>query len=233
MTVSFACSDSLSGLSAGSPPRDTLLASEGVGQSVGGTCTDLAGNSASATLSNINIDKTPPVITGSRTPLPNSAGWNNTNVTVNFSCSDSLSGIATCGPVSQLVTSDGMNQSRSASAVDLAGNTASVTVNGISIDRTPPTLACSATPSVLWPPDHKLVNVSTAVNVIDSLSGSAGFLNDIQGWDIGTPDISGWLRAERSGLGSGRVYSLTYRGTDKAGNTANCATMVSVPHDQR
>jgi len=174
------------------------------------------------------------------------------NVTVNFSCSDSLSGIATCGPVSQLVTSDGMNQSRSASAVDLAGNTASVTVNGISIDRTPPTLACSATPSVLWPPDHKLVNVSTAVNVIDSLSGSAGFLlqsttsnepddglgdgdtaNDIQGWDIGTPDISGWLRAERSGLGSGRVYSLTYRGTDKAGNTANCATMVSVPHDQR
>src|SRR5439155_1727971 len=101
-----------------------------------------------------------------------------------------------------------MNQSRSASAVDLAGNTASVTVNGISIDRTPPTLACSATPSVLWPPDHKLVNVSTAVNVIDSLSGSAGFLlqsttsnepddglgdgdtaNDIQGWDIGTPDI--------------------------------------------
>ncbi len=252
VAVSFACSDGLSGLAAGSPPTDTVLSSEGAAQSVSGTCADLAGNSASATVSNINIDKTPPVITGSRTPLPNSAGWNNSSVTVNFACSDSLSGIATCGPGSQLVTSEGTNQSRSASAVDLAGNTASATVNGISIDKTPPTLACSATPNVVWPPDHKLVNVSTAVNLTDSLSGSAGFLlqsttsnepddglgdgdtaNDIQGWDIGTPDISGWLRAERSGLGSGRVYSLAYRGTDKAGNTANCATMVSVPHDQR
>src|SRR5437867_10744481 len=38
--------------------RDTLLASEGVGQSVGGTCTDLAGNSASATLSNRSEEHT-------------------------------------------------------------------------------------------------------------------------------------------------------------------------------
>ncbi len=251
VTVSFACSDSLSGPAAGSPPSDTTLSNEGAGQSVTKSCQDLAGNSAFATVSNINIDKTPPVITGSRTPLPNSAGWNNSNVTVNFACSDSLSGIATCGLASQLVTSEGTNQSRSAIAVDLAGNTASATVNGISIDKTPPALACSATPSVLWPPDHKLVSASTAVKVTDSLSGSAGFLlqsatsnepddglgdgdtaNDIQGWDIGTPDISGWLRAERSGLGSGRVYTLIYQGTDKAGNAANCTSFVTVPHDK-
>ena len=50
-----------SGLAAGSPPAPTVLTSEGANQQVTGTCQDLAGNVASATVSGINIDKTPPV----------------------------------------------------------------------------------------------------------------------------------------------------------------------------
>ena len=34
------------------------------------------------------VDTTKPVIAGSRAPLPNSFGWNNTDVTVSFSCID-------------------------------------------------------------------------------------------------------------------------------------------------
>jgi hypothetical protein len=31
---------------------------------------------------------------------------------------------------------------------------------------------------------------------------------------------------------AGRVYMLTYEGADAAGNTAQCSTTVTVPHDK-
>jgi RHS repeat-associated protein len=245
VTVSFACSDSLSGLAPGSPPADTVVSTEAAGQSVQGTCFDRAGNSASATVGSINIDKTPPTIVGTRTPPPNQYGWNNTDVTVSFICADSLSGVASCGPIPQVITTEGANQSRTGVATDLAGNTATATVSGINIDKTPPTVTCSATPNALWPPNHKLVNVTTNVTVTDSLSGPAGFEllsvtsnepdsgnGDIVGWLIGTPSTAGQLRAERLGRGNGRVYTFDYQGMDKAGNSASCETTVVVPHDQ-
>jgi hypothetical protein len=41
------------------------------------------------------------------------------------------------------------------------------------------------------------------------------------------------LRAERSGRGTGRVYTITITSTDKAGNSASKQVFVRVPHDQR
>src|SRR5206468_18324 len=81
VAVAFDCSDALSGLAPGSPPGATVISNEGAGQSVSGSCRDRAGNSASAIAANINIDKTAPVIMGSRAPLPNNSGWNNADVT--------------------------------------------------------------------------------------------------------------------------------------------------------
>jgi hypothetical protein len=112
-------------------------------------------------------------------------------------------------------------------------------------DTVPPTVACSATPHVLWPPNNKLVAVATTVSVTDSGSGPAGFslvsvssnegdiASESQGWTTGTPDTSGFLQASRLGSGSGRVYTLSYQGSDQAGNTATCSATVLVPHDQR
>ena len=71
---------------------------EGTNQSYTGTVYDAAGNSASANVSNVNVDLTNPTISGSAFPAPNAAGWNNTDVSVVFTCSDGISGIATCGP---------------------------------------------------------------------------------------------------------------------------------------
>ena len=111
-------------------------------------------------------------------------------------------------------------------------------------DVTPPTVTCAAVPNVLWPPNNKLVPVTTAVAVTDSGSGSAGFTllsvtsnegdigSESKDWTLGTPDTSGLLQASRLGTGKGRIYTLTYKGIDKAGNTASCSTTVSVPHDQ-
>jgi hypothetical protein len=115
------------------------------------------------------------------------------------------------------------------------------------LDSTPPTITCSARPNRLWPPNHKLANVSTTVNVTDAESGPAGFIllsvtstepdsglspedlpNDIQGWTTGTADTSGKLRAERFDAQNGRTYTLTYEGRDAAGNTAQCSTTIRV-----
>jgi hypothetical protein len=119
-------------------------------------------------------------------------------------------------------------------------------VAGISIDKTPPLVTCAATPSILAPPNGKLVPVSVAVNVSDALSGPAGFTlvsatssepdsraGDIRGFTIGTASTTGFLRASRSDSRTGHIYTLTYAGADRAGNTARCVTTVLVRHDRR
>ncbi len=111
VTVSFACADSLSGLTLGSPPANTLISSEGVNQQVSGICQDLAGNTASATVSGINIDKGPPVIAG----LP-AAGCTLTETSklvqvATISSSDALSGLASFDViVTSSPTSDDVNE---------------------------------------------------------------------------------------------------------------------------
>jgi hypothetical protein len=40
------------------------------------------------------------------------------------------------------------------------------------------------------------------------------------------------LRAERSGGGSGRIYTVTVEATDEAGNTTTATTEVTVPHSK-
>ena len=137
-------------------------------------------------------------------------------------------------------------------AVDNAGNQETAKTLTVRIDKTAPTVTCSVGPNVLWPPNHQMVPVTAVVTVNDAGSGPAGFTltsvissepdlglgdgdrpNDIQGFTIGGASGSGQLRAERSGLGSGRIYTLTYTGRDVAGNSATCAATETVPHDRR
>jgi len=142
ITITWSCTDPTSGgVSSGvamPPVSPQVFSSEGAGQVSNASCTDNAGNSSNASETNINIDKTAPAITASRTPGANEYGWNNSDVTVTFACSDELSGIVNCGPTPQVVSDEGVDQSRTGTAEDKAGNTASVTVSGINIDKTPP-----------------------------------------------------------------------------------------------
>ncbi len=54
------------------------VSTEGTNKSVTGTATDKAGNSASATVSGINIDEKAPTITGVRTGRPTRPGGTTT-----------------------------------------------------------------------------------------------------------------------------------------------------------
>lgn len=46
-------------------------------------------------------------------------------------------------------------------------------------------------------------------------------------------DFTFMLRAERSGLGEGRTYTITYKVTDACGNEAVDSVMVFVPLNRR
>lgn len=208
--------------------------------------TDIAGNIEPAHTLPIRIDKTPPSITGAHTPSANANGWNNTDVAVSFACSDALSGPAPGSPpAATVLASEGANQQVSGTCFDVAGNTASATVSGINIDKTPPVLSgLPAASCTLWPPDRKFVTVAT-ISAADPLSGLAA-LNvtgtSSEPMDPTNPDIiiSGTgtgprtvqLRADRLGTGSGRVYTINTVATDAAGNTVSATSTCNVPHDQ-
>jgi hypothetical protein len=93
VTVSFDCVDVLSGVPAGNCPADVLLENDGADQSVTRSVTDAAGNTASDTVSGINIDKTAPNVSVTGV----SAGGNYTLGSVpaaGCSTTDAISGVA-------------------------------------------------------------------------------------------------------------------------------------------
>jgi dipeptidyl aminopeptidase/acylaminoacyl peptidase len=124
-------------------------------------------------------------------------------------------------------------------------------VTKLVVDTTPPQLTVVLSPNVLWPPNHRLVEVRANVQVSDDLDpnptvvlvsitsnepdnglGDGDTANDIQGATLGTDDRLFLLRAERSPQGGGRVYSVTYRATDATGNATLVTQTVSVPKSQ-
>lgn len=90
VVVHFDATDAFSGVAAVTP--DQTLGGEGAGQSVTGTATDVAGNSASTTVTGINIDETAP---GVFITSPLAAVYPNTaTVEIRWLATDALSGIA-------------------------------------------------------------------------------------------------------------------------------------------
>ncbi|HJT90195.1 MAG TPA: hypothetical protein VJ732_20130 [Bryobacteraceae bacterium] len=129
-TISFVCSDALSGIAPGSCPAPVTLG-EGVNQSLFRTVTDLAGNvSAPAGFSGLNVDLTAPTVTIT-TPGNGATYILNAKVAANYTCADTPSGIATCsGPVSgsNLPTGTLGKNTFSVTATDKAGNTTTQSV---------------------------------------------------------------------------------------------------------
>jgi len=211
--------------------------------------TDDAGNQEVPKTLTIQIDKTPPSIAGSRSPAPNNNGWNNTKVTVSFTCSDSLAGLAPGSPPAPTALSmEGAGQSVGGTCKDVAGNSATSTVSGINIDKTPPVITASANPATLWPPNGKMVSVTVSGTMADNLSGinpsTAAFaVQDSYGLvqpsgpvsvaSNGTYSFTISLEARHDGQDkNGRLYTIVVSAQDNAGNAGSATTTVVVPHDQ-
>ena len=132
--------------------------------------------------------------------------------------------------------------------VDDGSETATDTTDVTVQDTTPPVLTVVLSPAVLSPPNHKLMTITATVTVSDVCDSSPAVVlqsitsseadnglgdgdvpGDIQDAAFGTFDSSFQLRAERSGSGSGRTYTVTYAATDASGNVTTVSTTVFVP----
>ena len=171
VTVSFDCTDALSGVAFQSEP-DTI-SGEGANQSSSGSCTDAAGNTSEATFSNIDIDKTAPQIDATRTPDANAAGWNNGDVTANYTASDALSGLAVSSPAAgaHLFNTEGAGQSHTFSVTDAAGNSASAIVQNVNIDKSAPSVSCGTADGLWHAADVSIA--CTAEDVLSTLANAA------------------------------------------------------------
>ncbi|HYU56399.1 MAG TPA: PxKF domain-containing protein [Candidatus Dormibacteraeota bacterium] len=211
VTVSFMCIDTLSGVDPTSITPPIPLASESAGQFVTGVCKDNAGNLAYITVGPINIDLSFPVVIGSRFPGPNGNGWNNHDVTVLFSCTDSPSGVDVAPLSPQVVSTEGAGQSRAGTCIDRAGNSASAIVGDINIDKTPPVVTSVQDGQFFILRQAVLANAQCT----DPLSG------------IDTCIIpTGFIDTNTVGPHS---YAVT--STDKAGNTAVLAVRYEVRYN--
>jgi hypothetical protein len=134
--------------------------------------------------------------------------------------------------------------------------TVSVSASGLDVVSPPPTTPppgpnCSGVaPTILWPPDHKMVSVSI-VDVTDpdpvtilinkitqdepvDAPGSGNTSPDaILPDPLGTNTNKAMIRAERAGPGTGRIYFISFRATDNTtGLQCTGTASVFVPHDQ-
>lgn len=117
-------------------------------------------------------------------------------------------------------------------------------------DTTAPDISFSQQTNSLWPPNHKMVLVATGISASDIVDGTTnvdvtvssneasngrGDGNTDSDYEIvtnsdGSVDV--YVRAERSGKGNGRTYSITMSSSDNAGNTASESLEVSVAKSQ-
>lgn len=135
----------------------------------------------------------------------------------------------------------------------LGGETATLVVNDGQLDSEPDTVdikvqdttapviqKIAASPNILWPPNHKLVQVAvvpTAKDVCDSSPPVCSITDVVSNesgnsdWEI-TGNLSVKLRSERSGKGTGRRYAIKVKCVDASGNASTGEVTVDVPHDK-
>ncbi len=111
-------------------------------------------------------------------------------------------------------------------------------------DTTPPRiLSLAASPSLLWPPNHRLSPVKLMVNAVDDSDPSpVARITEVTSNEAQTSSTPDWeltgplslnLRADRSGNGRGRVYTITVQCQDASGNVSSASVDVRVPHDNK
>lgn len=213
---------------------------------------DKAGNVEDAKSITVILDKNAPLTTATLTGIRGSNGWYISDVKVDLVATDSGSGVETIkysingvdtaisgNSASFVLTVDGRYTIRYYT-VDHLGNIEEEKSITIDIDKTPPTLTVTASPNILWPPNHKMVNVKIDGSAVDEVSGIASVVITVKDeygiYNMTVPGFGSTIQLEawREGTDKdGRMYTITAVATDMAGNQSTATTVVIVPHDMR
>lgn len=137
---------------------------------------DAAGNKEAVTSRSFNLDRTAPTITLTGQTAANEAGWNNTDVTLTWGCTDAVSGVSgvSGATVAQTLSAEGAGQSATGVCTDGAGNIASNTVSGVNIDKAAPVVEPADVTDAVWrnlPLEHPFTaadNLSGLANAADA-----------------------------------------------------------------
>jgi hypothetical protein len=136
---------------------------------------DVAGGQEGQQTFVVKVDRTPPTIEATQSPGA-TGGWNSTDVTVSFTCTDAIAEIASCDPPKVVVTTPGANQTVTGVATNKAGKAAAKTVT-VNLDKTPPTITASATiganAAAYTPGQWANAPVTVSFKCEDNLSGIA------------------------------------------------------------
>lgn len=215
----------------------------------------------SVTTANLGVESIAPVTTATLTPAaPNgSNGWYTTDVTLSLATSDNCSGVArteysTDGGANWLpyagdisITQEGTT-TVSYRSIDRAGNLETAGSTTVNIDKTAPQLQFAATPTLIFPPNGKPVNVKLTSSGADSVSGLSQVsyvVTDEYGTSLSVParaldgSSANWIdnlvvEASRHGDDSdGRLYQVTATVIDVAGNATTATVNIIVRHDRR
>jgi probable HAF family extracellular repeat protein len=226
-----------------SPAAGTFL---GTGQhTITVTVTDASGNSSTATVSFTVADTTAPTIISTPAPITVSADANCQGVVPNVL--PNVVATDNCTPANQLV----LSQSPSAGTVvgpgqstitltvtDASGNSSTASVLLTVADTTPPVIqSLTANPSVLSPPNGKLVPVTISVTASDNCDPAP--VNKIVSVTCNAPIAAGDIKitgnltvslaASKGPAGKTTVYTITVGSTDASGNSSTTNVTVTVP----
>ncbi|MDR3677132.1 MAG: IPT/TIG domain-containing protein [Acidobacteriota bacterium] len=167
----------------------------------------------------------PPAITASLSPAANSSGWNNSLVTVSFSCTAGTLPIANC-PAPQTVSTEGAAQAVTGTVSDTAGDQVTATVS-VNIDMTPPVIAVSA------PADQSTVSQAAVTITGSATDALAGTTQVTCGGVTGTVSDPAFSCGVTLNVG---LSLIVVKATDAAGNVSalrlhlNLAGTLSAPN---
>jgi hypothetical protein len=213
------------------------------------------------TLSAVTTLNTPPVANagpdqvvectspaGAQVTLDGSASFDPDGDPLTFTWTDEMNNVVATGAMPMIIVPEGTH-TFTLTVDDGRGGTDADTVVITVQDTTPPDInAVVADPDMLWPPNHKMAPVTVTVDATDLCDPnftceivSVTSNEPIDGLGDGdtSPDwvITGPLtvdiRAERSGTGTGRIYTITVECTDDSGNSSTATVEVRVPHSRR
>jgi hypothetical protein len=222
------------------------------------TVTDNHGKTATAVQVITVVDNTPPGLT---VPANSSAVANSSclapipNVVSGSTASDNCGSVTiTQSPTAGTLVGSGPH-TITVTATDTAGNHTDKTVTFTVIDNTPPTITLNGNAITLWSPNHAYTNVQVSDLVAGASDNCDAGVNlssvyisrvtsdepeDGSGDGTTFDDMliaanckSVQLRAERSGNGNGRVYTITFKVTDASGNVSTAKAKVTVPNSQK
>lgn len=244
--VSFTTSDPETGVASSTGCTAASVSSDTAGQTFTCTATNGAGASTTETVT-VKRDATAPTLTTSG-PV-NAEATSAAGAIVSYAAAtatDAPSGVAgsaTCAPASGSLFAPGTTMV-TCDASDNAGNAASASFAVTVGDHTAPVVG-DVTPSIssMSPPNHRMMDVTIAASATDAVSAAACSITNVASSEpdnglgdgdtandiVITGPLSVNLRAERSGNGPGRVYTITVTCTDGSGNAASSSTTVSVP----